>query len=189
MKLIVGLGNPGKTYEGTRHNVGFFAVEIFAKENGAAWKEEPSRKAAIASCMVDETKVLLAKPQTYMNCSGDAVQAIASFYKIQPKDILIVQDEMDFDEGRMQFKANGGPAGHNGIRHIQERLGTQEISRLRLGIGKPAPPMSTEHWVLGKLSSNDAFNTLDIISGMRDWIVYGTEYAASHWNGTHTKES
>lgn len=188
MKLIVGLGNPGKKYEGTRHNVGFFAVDAFAKEQNVTWKDEPSRKALIATCLIGEIKVLLAKPQTFMNLSGDAVQAISSFYKIQPQDILIIQDEMDFDEGRMQFKSNGGPAGHNGIKSIQERMGTQEISRLRLGIGKPTPPMTTENWVLGKLSSNDAFNTLDITSGMRDWIVYGTEYSASHWNGTKKAE-
>jgi len=183
MKLIVGLGNPGKKYEGTRHNVGFFAVDAFAKEEGATWKDETARKSMIAPCIIGETKVLLAKPKTYMNLSGDAVQAISSFYKIDAKDILIIQDEMDFDEGRLQFKSSGGPAGHNGIKSIQERLGTQEIARLRIGIGKPTPPMEASDWVLGKLSSNDAFNTLDITSGMRDWIVYGTEYAASHWNG------
>src|SRR5512133_1263910 len=180
MKLIVGLGNPGKKYQGTRHNVGFMAVDAFAKEHHADWHEESSRKALIASCVIEETKVMLAKPQTFMNLSGDAVQAISSFYKIPPEQILIIQDEMDFDEGRIQFKANGGHAGHNGIRNLQERLGTQEIPRLRIGIGKPTPPIAPEDWVLGKLSSHDDFSTLDITSGMRDWIVYVTDYAASH---------
>jgi PTH1 family peptidyl-tRNA hydrolase len=183
MKLIVGLGNPGKKYEGTRHNIGFFAVDAFAKEQHAEWKEETSRKALITQCLIGDVKVLLAKPQTFMNLSGESVQSIASFYKIAPQNILIVQDEMDFEEGRLQFKASGGPAGHNGIKSIQERLGTEDIPRLRIGIGKPTPPITSEHWVLGKLSSNDALSTLDIVSGMRDWIVYGTEYAASHWNG------
>lgn len=183
MKLIVGLGNPGKKYQNTRHNAGFIAVDAFAKANDASWRDESARKAHISQCTVGETKVLLAKPQTFMNLSGDAVQSIASFYKIDPSDILIVQDEMDFDPGRIQFKPGGGPAGHNGIKSIQERMGTQDIARLRIGIGKPTPPMATEDWVLGKLSTDDSFNPLDIVSGMRDWIVYGTEYAASRWNG------
>jgi PTH1 family peptidyl-tRNA hydrolase len=187
MKLIVGLGNPGKTYHETRHNVGFMAIDAFAEEQDANWHKENEYKALTAQCTIGETKVLLVKPQTFMNLSGDAVQAIVAYFKISPEDILIIHDDMDLDTGRIQFKASGGPAGHNGVANIQERLGTKELSRLRIGIGKPTPPIAPEDWVLGKMSTDDAPNTLDITSGMRDWIVYGTEYSASHWNGTQKK--
>lgn len=183
MKLIVGLGNIGKQYEGTRHNVGFMAVDAFTEDLRIPWNEEKKHHAFIAEARVEGEKTLLVKPTTYMNRSGQAVQSIASFYKILPEDILIVHDDMDIAPGRMQFKSGGGPAGHNGVEDIQNRLGTAAIPRLRIGIGRPEhPEVRSEDWVLGRLSPDHALNSLDIISGMRDWIVYGVSEAANRWN-------
>lgn len=182
MKLIVGLGNIGAKYEGTRHNLGFNSVDAFALEEGATWKEDNKRKAYVTKVMVGDESVVLAKPTTFMNRSGDAIQALVSFYKIDLKDLLIIHDDMDLEPGRLQFKDGGSPAGHNGIEDIHERLGSTDVQRLRIGIGKPPGRMSAEDWVLSKLSTETAPNALDIMAGMRDWIEYGVDEAANRWN-------
>jgi PTH1 family peptidyl-tRNA hydrolase len=182
MKLIIGLGNIGAKYEGTRHNLGFNSVDAFALEEEATWKEDIKRKAFVAKVVVDDKQVLLAKPTTFMNRSGEAVQALASFYKIEPKDLLVVHDDMDLEPGRIQFKDGGSPAGHNGVENIYERLGSTNIQRLRIGIGQPQGRMAAEDWVLGKLSTEMTPNAIDIIAGMRDWIEYGVNEAANRWN-------
>lgn len=182
MKLIVGLGNPGKEYVKTRHNLGFLSVDAFAKHEGAVWKSDTKRHAEIATATIEKTKVVLAKPDTYMNRSGQAVQAIASYYRIPEKNILIIHDDMDLEEGRTQFKAGGNAAGHNGIKDIQETLKTKSLERLRIGIGRPTPPIKPEDWVLGKLSPTYTPESIDIVAKMRDWIVYGIEIASNRWN-------
>jgi len=182
MKLIIGLGNIGAKYQGTRHNLGFDAVDAFAVEEDALWKEDAKRKAFIAKVIVQDESIVLAKPTTFMNRSGDAVQALTSFYKIDPKDLLVIHDDMDLEQGRIQFKEGGSPAGHNGIDHIYERLGTKNVQRMRIGIGRPEGSMAAEDWVLGKLSPENAPNAIDTVAGMRDWIEYGLETASNNWN-------
>lgn len=182
MKLIVGLGNPGTSYERTRHNAGFLAVDALAKKEDASWKTDRKRHAEIASFQHDGEKILLAKPLTFMNLSGDAVQALISFYGINLENVLIVHDDMDIETGRMKFMAQGSAAGHNGIKDIQQKLGSKSIARLRLGIGKPPTPIATENWVLARLSTKDLPKPLDMIAGMRDWIEGGMTKAANTWN-------
>jgi PTH1 family peptidyl-tRNA hydrolase len=172
MKLIIGLGNPGKKYRGTRHNLGFIAVDAFAKQEGGVWKKDEKRKAETCQVTVGEEKVILAKPTTFMNLSGEAATALLSFYKVSIENLLIVHDELDLAPGRIQLKPAGSrAAGHNGVASIQERLSTKEIPRLRLGIGRPEPDQEPiESYVLGPLSTEHPPNVLDITSKMRDWI-------------------
>ena len=183
MKLIIGLGNTGKEYDGTRHNLGFEVVDAFVTDEEGAWKMDTKRKADVCKLDVGGADVVLAKPTTFMNLSGDAVQALASFYKVGPGDILIVHDEMDLPPGRIQFKMGGGDAGHNGVTSIIERLGTDAFARLRIGIGRPPDSRQpTPDFVLNKLSPEDAPNAIDTTSAMRDWIEGGTNKAMNRWN-------
>jgi PTH1 family peptidyl-tRNA hydrolase len=182
MKLIVGLGNPGKEYGRTKHNAGFLAVDALADAAGAVWSDDAKRKTVLAKTTIDGQTVLLAKPQTFMNLSGEAVQAVSSYYKVAPKDILVVQDELDLAPGSMAFLAKGGDAGHNGIASIQEKMGMTDIARLRIGIGRPAPPQAKEDWVLGPIEE-ETLKTIEKTSdAIKDWIQDGLTKAMNKWN-------
>ncbi len=182
MKLIVGLGNPGIEYEKTRHNAGFLSVDALVTDEGAAWSEDAKHHAWVAKCQIAGTTILLAKPTTFMNLSGEAATALASYYKVGPEDILIVQDEMDLPPGAMAFLAKGGAAGHNGITSIQELFGRSDIDRLRIGIGRPEGLIPTEDWVL----QNADERTLETIArapdAIRTWITDGLDAAMTQWN-------
>ena len=145
IKLIVGLGNPTAEYEHTRHNAGFWFLDELAWQWKAAFKNEKKFFGDVARVARPEGDVWLLKPDTYMNLSGKAVQALANFYKIQPEEILVVHDELDIDCGAIRFKLGGGNGGHNGLKDIQAKLGTPQFYRLRLGIGHPGD----KHWVVG----------------------------------------
>jgi PTH1 family peptidyl-tRNA hydrolase len=133
--LVVGLGNPGREYARTRHNVGWLVVDELARRHGGSWRSKFSGQ--IAEVRIDSHKVALLKPETYMNESGRSVQAAARFFKVDPDAILVVHDEGDFDLGRLQARRGGGLAGHNGLRSIAKVLGTQDFLRLRIGVGRP----------------------------------------------------
>ena len=133
IKLIAGLGNIGGEYEATRHNAGFWFVDAFARGAGASLKTEKGFFGKVGRA----GGVILVQPSTYMNRSGQAVAALASFYKIAPEEILVVHDELDLPPGAAKMKKGGGVAGHNGLKDIQARLGTPDFWRLRLGIGHP----------------------------------------------------
>lgn len=137
MKLIVGLGNPGREYRDTRHNVGFMVVDEIARRYALAWAQAPSQvpDAFIAKRYGTEP-VLLAKPLTYMNLSGEAVSALMRYFDVPPADVLIVVDEADLPFGKLRARARGTAGGHNGLKSIIDRLGTTEFSRLRLGVGR-----------------------------------------------------
>jgi len=137
VKLIVGLGNPGREYRETRHNVGFMVVDEIARRYALSWAQAPSQvpDAFIAKRYGTEP-VLLAKPLTYMNLSGDAVTALMRYYEVPAEDSLIVVDEADLPFGKLRARARGSAGGHNGLKSIIERLGTTEFSRLRLGVGR-----------------------------------------------------
>lgn len=139
MRLVVGLGNPGKRYTKTRHNIGFVVVdalqEFYSQYGGSNWKLEKKFNAEISEYTVNSQKVILCKPMTYMNASGEAVQMIASYYKIKPQDIIVVQDEKDISFGEVKIQQDRGPAGHNGIKSIINQLGTQDFGRIRIGVG------------------------------------------------------
>ena len=137
IKLIVGLGNPGPEYSRTRHNAGFWFVESIARESGAFFHEERKFQGDVCRVRLDGRDVWLLKPSTYMNRSGDAVVAMALYYKITPNQILVVHDELDLPPGCMKIKQGGGNAGHNGLKDITAKLATPNFWRLRLGTGHP----------------------------------------------------
>ncbi len=149
MKLIIGLGNPGQQYEQTRHNVGFRVVDILAKKLGWNWSEQRNR-AILASGTLGPEKVILVKPITFMNNSGESVGALTQWYKIQPEDILVVFDDLDLPVGKVRLKSNGSAGGHNGLDNIIRHLHTNQIPRLRVGIGRPTNTrVETISYVLG----------------------------------------
>ena len=137
MKLVVGLGNPGREYEATRHNAGFWWVENLADMHRVRLQTEPKFFGRVGKLGTGPNDGWLLLPQTFMNASGRAVQALAGFYKIAPGEILVVHDELDLKPGEAKLKLGGGVAGHNGLRDIQAQLGSPDFWRLRIGIGHP----------------------------------------------------
>jgi PTH1 family peptidyl-tRNA hydrolase len=133
--LVAGLGNPGREYAGNRHNVGHMVVDELARRHDGSWREKFSGR--IAEVRIDEHRVALLKPETYMNESGRSVRAAADFFKVEPDAILVVHDESDLELGRLQARLGGGLAGHNGLRSIAQHLGTADFMRLRVGVGRP----------------------------------------------------
>ena len=136
MKLVIGLGNPGAEYERTRHNVGFRVVDKLAAKHGWKWNERRSR-AVLASGTIGSEKVVLVKPLTFMNLSGQTVGELVRWYKVSPEDVLVVYDELDLPVGKIRLRAEGSAAGHNGLRDIIAHLHTNQFPRLRVGIGHP----------------------------------------------------
>ena len=134
--LIVGLGNPGRKYAHHRHNVGFMAVSRLAKQHGLAFKRQKG-KAKVAEGTIAGQRVTLAKPQTFMNLSGESVARLVRFFKIPPRRVLVVYDDLDLPLARLRLRPGGGSGGHKGLKSVIERLGTQDFPRLRLGIGRP----------------------------------------------------
>jgi PTH1 family peptidyl-tRNA hydrolase len=158
IRLVVGLGNPGKEYERTRHNAGFWLVERFASANGVMLRKDLKFKALVGrvgggsageNAAVSPGAWLLL-PQTFMNLSGQPVQMLAGFFKIKPEEILVVHDELDFAPGTARIKQGGGIAGHNGLKDISQRIGSHDYWRLRLGVGKPPPGSEGADYVLQK---------------------------------------
>jgi PTH1 family peptidyl-tRNA hydrolase len=133
--LVVGLGNPGREYERTRHNVGWLVLDELARRLDGSWRGKFSGQ--LAEVRLDGLKLGLLKPETFMNDSGRSVGAAARFFKVEPDSLLIVHDDVDLEPGRLQARAGGGLAGHNGLRSLAQTLGTQEFLRLRIGVGRP----------------------------------------------------
>ena len=187
MKLIVGLGNHGKKYEQTRHNIGWDVLAFIAAQENLNFAKKEAFKSDLAEIQVGNEKVLLAHPLTYMNASGEAVVALKNFYKLNVQDILIVQDEMDFELGKYGFVKKAGPAGHNGIISIQEQLRTEAIARLRIGIGRPTPPLTAEAYVLQKFLPQEEkiIKKLfpKLVEAVKDWVAHGLDKAMNTWNG------
>jgi PTH1 family peptidyl-tRNA hydrolase len=154
MLLLVGLGNPGPDYARHRHNIGFMAVDEIVRRHGfSPWRAKFSGEVAEGS--VGGMKVIALKPLTYMNESGRSVEAAAGFYKIEPKDIVVLHDELDLPPSKLRVKTGGGHAGHNGLRSIQAHLGP-DFRRVRLGIGHPGAKELVHNWVLGNFAKADA---------------------------------
>ncbi|HEX3838725.1 MAG TPA: aminoacyl-tRNA hydrolase [Steroidobacteraceae bacterium] len=154
LKLIVGLGNPGAEHERQRHNAGFAFVDALAARHGATLRYEPRHQADLARTRIADREVWLAKPMTYMNCSGGPLASIANFYKIVPGEILVAYDELDFPPGDARLKFGGGHGGHNGMRDILANT-AEGFWRLRLGIGHPGDRNKVLHYVLGRPSKAD----------------------------------
>ena len=152
IRLVVGLGNPGKEYERSRHNAGFWLVERFAQASGFTLRKDPKFKALVGK---NPAGAWLLLPQSFMNLSGQPVQMLAGFFKIKPEEMLVVHDELDFDPGVARLKQGGGIAGHNGLRDISQRLATHEYWRLRLGVGRPPAGTEGGDYVLHKPSAEE----------------------------------
>ena len=148
MRIIVGLGNPGAQYANTPHSVGFEAVDAIAAEIGASWEEKRQFKCLMARGTFAGLPVMLVKPMTYMNLSGESVAPVVKYHNAMPGDLLVIQDDIDLPVGRMRVRKSGSCGGHNGIRNIIERLGTQDFARLKLGVGKDRSDVIAH--VLGK---------------------------------------
>jgi peptidyl-tRNA hydrolase, PTH1 family len=133
--LVVGLGNPGREYAETRHNVGFMVAEELARRTGGSWRGKFSGE--LAEVRLDGMRLALLRPQTFMNESGRSVAAAVRFFKVEPEDLLVVHDEVDLDPGRLQVRLGGGLAGHNGLRSVAQQVGSPDFARLRIGVGRP----------------------------------------------------
>ena len=149
MYLIVGLANPTREYEHTRHNAGFDAVDMLADRLNISVKEK-KHKGLCGKGMLGAEKVILLKPQTYMNLSGESVRAAADFYKIDHEHIIVMYDDIDLDVGKLRVRAKGSAGGHNGIKNIIAHLGTQEFPRVRIGVGAKPDRMDLADYVLGR---------------------------------------
>ncbi|MBO5286029.1 MAG: aminoacyl-tRNA hydrolase [Clostridia bacterium] len=154
MKLVVGLGNPDKEYKNTFHNLGFMVIDAVADKVGF-YVNKDSCKALVGSCFFGTEKVLFAKPQTYMNLSGESVLALASYYKIAPEDILVVYDDFDLKKGAIRIRANGSAGTHNGMRNIVKNLGTEDFKRIRIGFNPDNKNIVLLNYVLSGIPSED----------------------------------
>lgn len=175
MKLLVGLGNPGSQYEGHRHNIGFMALDAIARAHGIT-QFRTKHAGLLAEGSIGGEKVLLLKPQTYMNRSGDSVQQVAQFYKLGPADIIVLYDELDLAPGKVRVKVGGGNGGHNGLRSIDPQIGL-DYKRVRLGIGHPGKEFVTHH-VLGDFAKADREwlePLLDAVGRNADMLVKGDD--------------
>jgi len=166
MRLIIGLGNPGSEYARTRHNVGFMAIEALATELKADWKMwGPGKNSELAQASIKGEKVILQKPLTYMNLSGQAAVAAAHFFKILPEDILAIHDDLDLPFGDVRLKIGGGAGGNNGLKSLTASLATPNFARVRMGIGRPPhPAMDPADFVLSPFGSADWTTVEDMIS-------------------------
>lgn len=180
--LIVGLGNPGTDYDGTRHNIGFACLDSYATENDFdPWINKKDLKSLITQKTLGQTRVILAKPTTFMNLSGEAVQAIASFYKISPEHIIVVADELDIPFGQIRTRVEGSAAGHNGVKSVIQYFG-ENFGRLRIGIGpKTHEQMDSADFVLAKFNSVEQEKMPDLkreVSAILTETIYGDQLAS-----------
>jgi peptidyl-tRNA hydrolase, PTH1 family len=189
--LLVGLGNPGREHHGNRHNVGFMIIDKFSEEVGISMSRYQS-KALVGSGIIEKNKLILAKPQTYMNLSGDSVVSLIRFYKIPLEKFLVVYDDLDLPFGTIRLRASGGTGGHNGMTSIQNRLGTQDFPRLRFGIGRPPGKMDAASYVLQDFSKDEKFFLTPMVGtgvdAVRVFILSGLEAAMNQFNNTGVKE-
>lgn len=175
MKLLVGLGNPGSQYEGNRHNIGFMALDAIARAHGIT-QFRAKHGGQLAEGSIGGEKVLLLKPQTFMNRSGDSVQQVAQFYKLAPSDIIVLYDELDLAAGKVRVKVGGGNGGHNGLRSIDPQIGL-DYKRVRLGIGHPGKEFVTHH-VLGDFAKAEHAwldPLLDAVGKHADMLIKGDD--------------
>ena len=155
MQLLVGLGNPGDKYRNTRHNIGFRCVDAIAKNQGLRFAAAPRFRAEIAEWNRAGGKVLLVKPQTFMNNSGESVGPLARYYHVETRDIFVCYDDLDLPAGRFRLKTGGGHGGHNGLKSLNNHLPDSDYRRIKFGIGRPPAGMDVTAWVLGKSTADE----------------------------------
>lgn len=179
--VIAGLGNPGKEYAGTRHNVGFEMLDCLAARLGVT-VDRARFDALVGEATIDGVRVLLIKPQTYMNLSGKAIRAAMAFYKLPPERLIVFCDDISFDVGRARIRRRGSHGGHNGLKNIIAELGSEEFVRVKIGVGKkPRPDYDLVDWVLGHFSAEDKkvlAETYPTLSGALTPLVHGDVDAA-----------
>jgi peptidyl-tRNA hydrolase, PTH1 family len=185
MKLIVGLGNPGNRYAGTRHNVGYAVVDLLAESPHAS--RLPSRfQAQMAELREDSLRVLLVKPETFMNLSGRCVREVLEYYQLPREDLLVICDDINLPLGKLRFRARGSHGGHKGLRDIQNHLGTTEYSRLRIGVGAPGE-RDVVDYVLGRFGPTEQAVMDDAVriaaQAVMVWVERGTEVCMNQYNG------
>ena len=184
--LLIGLGNPGCEYANTRHNFGFMLIDRIAVRLNARGMKVLS-KAIVMDARYEEHKVILAKPQTYMNLSGQSVQGLAHFYKIPFTNLMILSDDLDLPFGTIRIRASGGPGGQRGLSSILEKLGTKDIPRMRLGIDRPPGRMDPADYVLQNFSRDEAqilSETLDrAADAALEFVTHGLDAAMNKFNG------
>ena len=182
--LVAGLGNPGREYERTRHNLGWLVLDELARRHGGSWRSKFS--GSFAEVRLGDLRLGLLKPETYMNESGRAVGEAARFYKVEPEGLLVVHDDVDLEPGRLQARAGGGLAGHNGLRSLAQHLGSQDFERLRIGVGRPGrgDPPSVSDWVLSGFAPEDDLEALVTKSAdaVETIAAEGLEAAQAHFN-------
>jgi len=198
MKLVVGLGNPGKEYSGTRHNIGFEVLDAFAARNGllmspgdfgrvAKEKFEALALNGVVTLGSGTEKVLLLKPMTYMNLSGRSVQAALAFYQLEPTDLLVVLDDVAMPCGKLRLRAGGSSGGHNGLKDIERALGTSQYPRLRIGVDPPPPRVPQRDWVLGRFSPEQRILIDPAVAracgAIGVWMDKGITMAMTQFNG------
>jgi PTH1 family peptidyl-tRNA hydrolase len=182
--LVAGLGNPGREYERTRHNVGWLVLDELARRHGGSWRSKFS--GSLAEVRLGDARLALLKPETYMNDSGRSVGAAARFFKVSPESLLVVHDDVDLEPGRLQARHGGGLAGHNGLRSLAQQLRTQEFLRLRIGVGRPGrgDPRSVSDWVLSAFAAEEDVEALvsraaDAVEAI---VTDGVEAAQARFN-------
>ena len=184
--LLIGLGNPGREYKDNRHNFGFMLIDRIAVRLNARGMKVQS-KAIVMDARHDDKKLILAKPQTYMNLSGQSVQGLAHFYKVPNENLMILSDDLDIPFGTIRIRASGGPGGQRGLGSILEKLGTKDIPRLRLGIGRPPGRMDPAAYVLQDFSRDELKELSSILDRGADavfaFINHGLNKAMNDFNG------
>lgn len=185
--LLVGLGNPGREYKDTRHNVGFMLVDRLAVRLNARGLKVQS-KAVVTDAKYEERKLILAKPQTFMNLSGQSVQGLVHFYKIPLTNFMVLSDDLDIPFGTIRIRASGGPGGQRGMSSIIEHLGTKEFPRLRLGIGRPPGRMDPADYVLQNFSKDEQQILSEVLDHAAQavfaFVTHGLNKAMNEFNGS-----
>lgn len=184
--LIVGLGNPGKEYENTRHNAGFAAADALAEQFHLNWSKKKF-DAVYGDCEIANTRVIVAKPQTYMNLSGKAVSALAAFYKIPLDKIIVLFDDVSLDVGKIRIRRKGSSGGQKGMNNIIDAMGSQDIMRVKIGVGaKPHPDYDMKDWVLGRIPKEQASDfktaTQNAAKAVEEIIANGIDSAMNKYS-------
>lgn len=185
--MVVGLGNPGKEYEQTRHNIGFMVVDAMATAYNFSFSSKKA-KAIYADGVLADARIMLVKPQSYMNNSGDPVRELVNFFNIELDKLIVISDDLDIPLGTLRLRPKGGAGGQRGVRHIIQQLGTQAFPRLRLGIGRPPGRMEPSKYVLRRFSGDEAILAQETIErsvwALEDWVRHDLDYAMNRHNGT-----
>lgn len=190
LKIIAGLGNPGSEYEGTRHNIGFVVIDALAERFGVAVKKKKF-SAVLGECGIGDKKLILLKPWLYMNRSGESVATAAGFYRAFVSDILVITDDMALEPGMIRIRSHGGGGGHNGLSDVIEKLGSDQVNRLRIGIGRSGR-CSDIDFVLGKIGIKESALIGSAVNRAVDavvcWLEKGIEAAMNEFNAAQEKQ-